>query len=148
MTAETKPYTPDDLARARQEAEQRPHGDAHKWARLRLVRGGMQPCGPRAAPAPITCQKRQARRAALYAATGQHQIFEPSPAGARLMLRRRVGGSPRSPQIPAVRCVDRQNPAICGVLFLWGSLSIQLEEVRLSAFEYRAKSPHIPGSSS
>ena len=57
------------------------------------------------------------------------------------MLRRRVGGSPRSPQIPAVRCVDRQNPAICGVLFLWGSLSIQLEEVRLSAFEYRAKSP-------
>ena len=51
--------------------------------------------------------------------------IEPSPAGARLMLRRRVGGSPRSPQIPAVRCVDRQNPAICGVLFLWGSLSIQ-----------------------
>ena len=39
MLTEQKPYTLDDLLRARQalrEAEQRPYGDAHKWARLRL----------------------------------------------------------------------------------------------------------------
>ena len=39
MLPEEKCYTLDDLARARQalnEAEQRPHSDAHKWARLRL----------------------------------------------------------------------------------------------------------------
>ena len=40
MLTEEKPYTLDDLSRARQalcEAEQRPQGDAHKWARLRLT---------------------------------------------------------------------------------------------------------------
>lgn len=40
MLIEEMPYTLDDLLRARQalrEAEQRPHGDAHKWARLRLT---------------------------------------------------------------------------------------------------------------
>ena len=40
MLTEEKLYTLDDLARARQllrEAEQRHHGDAQKWARLRLT---------------------------------------------------------------------------------------------------------------
>ena len=38
MQLEEKPYTLDDLSRARpREAEQQPHGDAHKWARLRLT---------------------------------------------------------------------------------------------------------------
>jgi hypothetical protein len=40
MPTEEKPYTIDDLLRARQalrEAEQLPQGDAHKWARLRLT---------------------------------------------------------------------------------------------------------------
>ena len=34
---EEKPYTLDDLSRARREAEKQAHGDAHKWARLRLT---------------------------------------------------------------------------------------------------------------
>ena len=34
---EEKPYTLDDLSRARREAEKQAHGDDHKWARLRLT---------------------------------------------------------------------------------------------------------------
>jgi hypothetical protein len=73
--------------------------------------------GPRAAPAPIACQKRQAGRAAPYAATGQHQIVEPSPAGARLMLRSASAAAPDPPRSPLSDASTGKTPQSAGFCF-------------------------------
>jgi hypothetical protein len=60
---------------------------------------------------------------------------EPSPDIARLTIRRCVRIASVPPDPPALRCAERQNPAICGVLFCGGLLG-----------EFVANADHVRGA--